>query len=184
MGKILEENYESTRAQLVRTNSFLNRQMADPKSGSEIVLEISDLEKEIQTLKQKAEDKEEELRIMWESKKHHKRIAQETQIKLNHAIIDLNAERAMNKKDREKDSKTIEDMMSDNGKYATDVLELNEEVKEKVELLERQERKHKADMDDMTRRYDAEGERYLDMVTSKDSKIMEEREMKKKAANY
>ena len=89
----------------------------------------------------------------------------------------------MNKKDREKDSKTIEDMMNDNGRYADNVLELNEEVKEKVELLERQERKHKAEMDDMTRRYDAQGERYYDMVTSKDMKIMEEREMKKKAAN-
>merc|ERR1711874_307646 len=120
MGKILEENYESTRAQLVSTNSFLNRQMANPKSGSEIALEIAGLEKEIQTLKQEVDDKEEELRVMWESKKYHKRISHETQMKLNHVIIDLTSERAMNKKEREKDSKTIEDMMNDNGKYATD----------------------------------------------------------------
>ena len=142
------------------------------------------MEKEIQTLKENAEAKEEELRLMWESKKHHKRIAQETQTKLNHIIIDLNAEREKNKNDREKDSKIIENMMNDNGRYADNVLELNEEVKEKVEQLEKMERKHKVEIDDMTERYEAQGNRYYDMVTSKDMLIMEEREMKKKAANY
>ena len=39
-------------------------------------------------------------------------------------------------------------------------------------------------MDDMTRRYDAQGERYLDMVNSKDSIIMKEREIQKKADKF
>ena len=182
--KMLEQDVENTRAQLVSTNNFLNRQMAGPRSGSEIALEISEMEKKIQTLEEKAVAKEEELRLMWESKKLHKQKAQETQTKLNHIIIDLNAEREKNKNDREKDSRTIKNMMDDNGRYADNVLELNEEVKEKVEQLEKMERKHKIEIDDMTERYEAQDNRYYDMVTSKDMLIMEEREMKKKAASY
>ena len=155
--------------------------MAGPKSGEEIAQEIADLENENLALRKKYDDKEEELRVMWESKLYHKRISHENLMKLNQTIIDLTSERTKHKTEREKDAKTIANMMDDNGKYATDVLELTEEVREKTDKLERQERRHKTEMEELTKRYDAQGESYQDMVNRKDTKLQKEKEIQKKS---
>merc|ERR1711874_599668 len=181
----LGADVENLRTQLVSTNQFLNRQMVEgPRSGSEIAQEITGLETKVKTLEEKAIEKEEKLKQMWESKKYHKQRAQEAQAKLDHAIIDLNAEREKNKNDRERDSNIKKNLIEDNAKYADCLLEANAEIKEKVEELEKMERKHKIDRENILERYEVQSCKDNGKIASKEIKIMELEEMRKKATDY
>ena len=153
----LGSDVENLRTQLVSTNQFLNRQMVEgPRSGSEIAQEITGLETKVKTLEEKAIEEEAKLKQMWESKEYYKLKAQEGQIKLDNIIIDLNAERERNKNDRDRDSNIKKNLIEDNAKCADCLLEAKEEIKEKVEDIEKMKRKHKIDKENILERYEVQ----------------------------
>ena len=155
--KKLRSEVENLRAQLVSTNQFLNRQMIEgTRSGSEIAQEITGLETRVKTLEEKATEEEAKLKQMRESKEYYKLKAQEGQIKLDNITIVLNAERERNKNDRNRDNIIKKNLIEDKAKYADYLLEAKEEIKGKIDDMEKMKRKYKVDNEKILQKYEVQ----------------------------